>query len=163
MPMLRQVWSFIEAAAFALLIGLFALMIAACTAQVISRYLFASPLIWSEELARYLFIWIGFLSSWLAWKHRAHIALDAVTMLFGPRVVAVSRRIVEAVILAFCLYTLPSSLTIMGLTHAQPSAVLELPMSYVYASYTVMVVMIALDIVIGWVSPAPAAPRHVEA
>jgi TRAP-type C4-dicarboxylate transport system permease small subunit len=161
--MLRQIWSYVETAALVLLIALFAAMIGTCSAQVIWRYLFSDPLIWSEELARYLFIWIGFLSSWLAWKHRAHIALDAVTMLSGPRIRAFSQRLVEAIILAFCLYTLPSSLTVVDLTHAQPSAVLELPMSVVYASFTVMIVLIAVDIVVGWVSPAPAAATHVEA
>ena len=29
------------------------------SAQIICRYVFTSPLIWSEELSRYLYVWIA--------------------------------------------------------------------------------------------------------
>lgn len=151
----RKVWSSVERLVLWLLIALFVAMIAACLAQVIWRYIFANPLVWSEELARYLFIWISYLSAWLAWKYRAHIALDAVTMLAPPRILKLSVWLVEAIILAFCLYTLPAGFQIVSLTQWQPSAVLELPMSYVYVAYSLMAVMIAADILVGWISPAP--------
>ncbi len=158
--MLRRLWTGVETLALAALIALFVAMIVACTLQVIWRYAFDSPLVWSEELAKYLFIWVGYLSSWLAWKYRAHIALGAVTMLGGDRLRRISNLIVEVIILAFCLYTIPPSLKIVSLTHLQPSAALQLPMSFVYAAYLVMIVLIALDILVGWLSPAPVATTH---
>lgn len=39
--------------------------------QVIMRYVFQHPLTWSEELARYIFVWIALLGS--AWCGRNHI------------------------------------------------------------------------------------------
>jgi TRAP-type C4-dicarboxylate transport system permease small subunit len=162
--MLRRLWTGVETLALAVLIALFVAMVIACTVQVIWRYIFDSPLVWSEELAKYLFIWVGFLSSWLAWKYRAHIALGAVTMLGGERLRRISNWIVEAIVLAFCLYTIPASLTIVSLTHLQPSAALQLPMSVVYAGYLAMIVLIALDILVGWFSPTPiATTNHSEA
>jgi TRAP-type C4-dicarboxylate transport system permease small subunit len=156
-----RIWGFIERMMLALLVGLFAAMVIACTAQVIWRYLFNDPLVWSEELARYLFIWISYISAWVAWKSRSHIALDAVTYINSPVMNAWTGRIVEVLVLGYCLYTLFAGFQIVGITHSQPSAVLELPMSVVYAGYSAMALLIAGDILVGWLSGArrDAAPQ----
>ena len=149
---IARVWTFIERMVLAALVGLFASMVVACTAQVIWRYLFNDPLVWSEELARYLFIWISY---------RSHIALDAVSYLNSPAMNAWTNRIVEVLVLGYCLYTLLASFHIVGITHSQPSAVLELPMSVVYAAYSAMALLITGDILVGWLSAArrEVAPR----
>jgi TRAP-type C4-dicarboxylate transport system permease small subunit len=158
-----RIWGFIERMVLAVLVGLFAAMVIACTAQVIWRYLFNDPLVWSEELARYLFIWISYISAWVAWKSRSHIALDAVTYLNSPAMNAWTGRIVEVLVLGYCLYTLLASFQIVGITHSQPSAVLELPMSVVYGGYSAMALLITGDILVGWLSGArpDAAPQSL--
>ncbi len=40
------------------------------------RYILLSPLSWSEELARYLMIWLAFLSSGIALKKGEHIGVE---------------------------------------------------------------------------------------
>jgi TRAP-type C4-dicarboxylate transport system permease small subunit len=156
-----RTWRGLQRIAEAFLVMLVVAMTIACVAQVIWRYLFDDPLTWSEELARYLFIWIGYLSAWLAWKHRAHIALDAVSYLNRPQLERACARIVEVLVLAFCIYTFHVNFTLLALTHSQPSAVLEIPMSYIYAGYSAMAALISLDIIFGWLyggtlRPAPA-------
>lgn len=156
-----RIWRGLQRIAEAFLVMLVVAMTIACVAQVIWRYLFDDPLTWSEELARYLFIWIGYLSAWLAWKHRAHIALDAVSYLNRPQLERACARIVEVLVLAFCIYTFHVNFTLLALTHSQPSAVLEIPMSYIYAGYSAMAALISLDIIFGWLyggtlRPAPA-------
>ena len=47
------------------LIGLMVALVAAVSWQVISRYVFASPSSWTEEVARFLMIWIGLHQEWL--------------------------------------------------------------------------------------------------
>ena len=37
----------------------------AIVVQVIMRYLFKSSLSWSEELARYVFVWMTFITGWM--------------------------------------------------------------------------------------------------
>lgn len=44
-------------------------------AQVIMRYVFASPFVWAEEAARYLLIWISCLGSAYAVKKNMHISV----------------------------------------------------------------------------------------
>ena len=44
--------------------------------QVVCRYVLNSPLVWSEELARYLFVWIGLVGAGAAVRTGAHFGLD---------------------------------------------------------------------------------------
>ncbi len=43
--------------------------------QVIARYIFEAPLSWSEELARFILIWLSMLSAAYAFKTKSHFAL----------------------------------------------------------------------------------------
>lgn len=162
--MLLKFWTGVEWLARGLLCALLSTMVIVCLGQVISRYVFNDPLTWSEELARYLFVWVGYLSAWFAWTKRAHIALDAVTYLRLPALERACGRIVEALVLAYCGWTLYACLGFLSLTNNQPSAVLDVPMSYVYAGYAAMCVLIIGDILIGWAygarQPSPAVPQE---
>ena len=53
-------------------------------AQVIARKFF-EPLVWSEELARYLFIWVAFLGGVIAHQRRSHIHISLVVDRAGPK------------------------------------------------------------------------------
>ncbi|SCW55158.1 TRAP transporter small permease [Ancylobacter rudongensis] len=162
--MLLKFWTGVEWLARAVLCALLSTMVIVCLGQVISRYVFNDPLTWSEELARFLFVWVGYLSAWFAWTKRAHIALDAVTYLRVPALERACGRIVEALVLVYCGWTLYACLGFLRLTSNQPSAVLDVPMSTVYAGYAAMCVLIIGDILIGWAygprQPSPAVPQE---
>jgi TRAP-type transport system small permease protein len=140
----------IEGLAEAFLVLLVAAMTVACLAQVIWRYAFDSPLIWSEELARYLFVWIGYLGAWVAWKRGQHIALDAIQFIRSKALHQISARFSEAVVLLFCLYSAWGNIELLSITGDQPSAVLEIPMLWVYLAHSVMATLISADILIRW-------------
>ena len=55
---------------------LFGVIVCVMFAQVVFRYIFNNSLSWSEELIRYLFVWLTFLGGALAIKTRTHIAVD---------------------------------------------------------------------------------------
>lgn len=52
--------------------------------NAILRYLFNSGIVWSEELARYLFVWLVFLGAVLAYRDKEHIIVD-ILILNVPR------------------------------------------------------------------------------
>ncbi len=66
-------------AAFRILCGtaiiLFIGMCGLVLLQVIARKFF-EPLVWSEELARYIFIWVAFLGWVIATRHKSHIRIS---------------------------------------------------------------------------------------
>jgi len=45
-------------------------------AQVISRYVFSFPVMWSEEMGRYIFIWLSYLGGAFALKEKRHLFVD---------------------------------------------------------------------------------------
>ena len=53
--------------------------------QVLFRYIFHLSLAWSEELARYLFLWLGALASAYAFKTKSHFALTFLVDRLGGR------------------------------------------------------------------------------
>ena len=64
----------IDVAAIAVFTGIFLCVFM----QVILRYVFDSPMTWSEELARYLFIWCAFLGWVIASRRNGHLAMTFV-------------------------------------------------------------------------------------
>ncbi|PAV28351.1 hypothetical protein CIL05_17095 [Virgibacillus profundi] len=55
-------------------------------AQIISRYFFESPLVWSEELAILMMVWITFLGSVLILDKFEHISVDFLVNQFNERI-----------------------------------------------------------------------------
>ena len=55
------------------------------TAQIIARRFMGTSIAWSEEMCRYLFIWMGFLSISHSVRAKSIIKLDIVELLLPPR------------------------------------------------------------------------------
>lgn len=71
-----RVWWLYDRSLEALVVLMMAAMVMIMAAQVVARYVFTNPFVWAEEISAYLFIWVVFLGSGLAFQRRAHIALD---------------------------------------------------------------------------------------
>lgn len=76
-----------------------ALIVVLAFAQVLARYVWRQPLVWSEELATYLFIWLSMLGAAAAVHTRGHYGLDLVLKgLPGP-----ARSVAEGFALIVCM------------------------------------------------------------
>jgi TRAP-type C4-dicarboxylate transport system permease small subunit len=104
--------------------------------QVVMRYVFQNSLVWSEELARYIFIWLIYLGLSYGAKMMKHIKIDAALSLFPktarPYVVILG----DILFLAFALFIIATSLEIVQkqLILGQTSPALQVPMWTVYAA-----------------------------
>lgn len=117
-----------------LLVTLLSLMSLIIFVQVIMRYLMRNSLSWSEELARYLFIWSIYLAVSYAAKERKHIKIDAALYLFPKRCRPYIRIIGDIIVLCFAgfiIYTSAMLIQKIGML-GQVSAALSIPMKYVY-------------------------------
>jgi TRAP-type C4-dicarboxylate transport system permease small subunit len=78
------------------------IMLLVLTAQIFSRYLLNRPLIWSEEMARYIFVWVAFIGASFGVRHKSHITLD----FFVDRMPVGVQRVLGIVlnILAICAF-----------------------------------------------------------
>ncbi|WP_034886289.1 TRAP transporter small permease [Gillisia sp. JM1] len=118
------------------LVFLLVLMVIAVLWQVFSRYVLNSPSSFTEELARYLFIWIGILGAAYAAGQQTHLAIDILPPKLDP-VNRVRLRIgINTLIILFCATVLVvggGNLVYVNYELGQSSAALNLPLSYVYS------------------------------
>lgn len=100
--------------------------------QVVARYALANSLSWSEELGKYIFVWITFLGMAAAFQSKAHIALDILVSILPAkpsRALSILNTLLVALVgLALAI----GGLSLMKFGMNQRSAALGLPMYYVY-------------------------------
>ncbi|OOF88966.1 C4-dicarboxylate ABC transporter permease [Rodentibacter ratti] len=82
---------------------LFLVIFCILIAQILSRQIFHSPLIWSEELAKLLFVYVGMLGISVAVRKQEHVYIDFLTNLMPTKVRKISNTFVQLVIFA-CIF-----------------------------------------------------------
>jgi TRAP-type C4-dicarboxylate transport system permease small subunit len=127
MPRLVDISRRINRAAEWSLAGIGLVMVVVVAAQVFCRYVLNHSLFWSEELARYLLVWLTFLGATVAYHRRAHPSIDMLKSRVGP---TVGRLMAIAGYLAALLFF--GVLTVYGLqfahfVRAQISPALQIP------------------------------------
>ena len=101
-------------------------------AGVVGRYVFHYPLIWSDELASMLFLWLAMLGSAIAFQRGEHMRMTAVVSKVGPGARAFLDALATAAALAFLLLILPHALE-----YAREEAVILTPAMEVQNSWRV--------------------------
>lgn len=75
--------------------------IAVLSAGIVGRYVFRSPIIWSDELAGILFLWLAMLGSVIAFQRGEHMRMTAIVGVLSAEVRAFLDVIAAAASLAF--------------------------------------------------------------
>lgn len=116
--------------------------------QVIFRYVIQHSLSFSEELARYMFIWSAFVGSALALKNRSHVSIEIIVANL-PRVLK-KRALAVSNALSFVFYAAMFVFgTVMSFENAaQTSPAMGLSMAYVYLSVPVAGFILMANVVV---------------
>jgi len=104
--------------------------------QVFSRFILGSPSSYTEELSRYLLIWIGVLGAAYAYKTKAHLGLDLFVEKLPAELKHYALVLIEILVLLFATLVMVYgglSLMILTLELKQTSAALGLQMGWVYS------------------------------
>jgi len=133
--------------------------------EVILRYTMGETLVITEELSRYLMVWIAFLGAVLLMRERGHIAAEGLGGWLGPlgrRVIAVVADLLSLVFLLTLtwagLQTLPGQLD-------QYLTTINIPIFWFYLAIPVGSGLMAFAIVarlLGFDDPAPPTPPVPE-
>lgn len=109
-------------------------MVVVMGVQVVARYIFNSSLSWSEELLRYLFIWLAFIGMSYCVKKGSHMRIDIVEQLV-PSVKSTLIVIGDLCFLIFAAYMIgPGFSAIEKLKDSgQTSPAAGIPMYIVYS------------------------------
>lgn len=103
--------------------------------QVFTRFVLKNPSSFTEELARYLLIWVGLLGASYAAGKKMHLAIDVVVNRFGSKSRMYAEYLIQIFILLFALLVLVIGgirLVAITLTLNQISAALQVKLGYVY-------------------------------
>ncbi|MDZ5783921.1 TRAP transporter small permease [Marinococcus luteus] len=131
-----------------LLIVLSTVMLGIIGVQIFMRFILGSSLGWSEELARYCFIWLVFVGVSYGVKKQRHIKVDVVLLLLKEKGKVVLNMVSNIIFLLFAIsiaiYGLGISLQIFGWGQLSPS--LGAPMGAVYLAAPVGMLLTAIRI-----------------
>ncbi|MBQ7607897.1 MAG: TRAP transporter small permease [Desulfovibrionaceae bacterium] len=101
--------------------------------QVITRYCFGWTPSFGEELARYLFVWIVFLSLPLVAKTGGHMCIETITSRVHGRTLQILNILADLFSLAFLSIMVWCGLEMVERTSFQTSPAMMIPMSWVYS------------------------------
>ncbi|MCM4158186.1 TRAP transporter small permease [Gramella sp. AN32] len=117
------------------LVFLLGVMVLAVLWQVFSRYVMQSPSSITEELARYLLIWIGILGAAYAAGQQDHLAINLLEEKLNKQNRKRLKIGIDLLIIFFCVTVLViggGNLVYVNYDLGQTSAALEIPLYIVY-------------------------------
>ncbi|WP_200978758.1 TRAP transporter small permease [Echinicola sp. 20G] len=117
------------------LIVIMALMVINVTWQVLSRYVFMSPSSFTDELARFLLIWLGMLGAAYVAGHNEHLAIDILPSKLTGKAKNNLMVFIHMIIIGFAVPVMifgGSNLVYITYMLGQKSTTLQIPLAYVY-------------------------------
>ncbi len=118
-----------------LMVASVAILMVPITMQVISRYTaLIPPYIWTEELSRFVFIWMVMLGAMIAVRDGTHFDVDVWPKL-KPRPNAMLRIATNLLVLVFALVYVYWGIEFVQFGWNQSSELAELPMTYIFIAW----------------------------
>lgn len=122
--------------------------------QVLFRYFFLQPLHWTEETARFLFIWVALLGAAVAFKDRTHFAITMFVQGL-PAPIRSAMQLIIALGTTFLLgVMIKEGWYLAEMNQIQESPAIGIPMSIPYAAIPVggalSIIFLWLDLLIHW-------------
>ena len=108
------------------------IIVAIVTAEVTLRYLFSHSMIFTEELSRYLMVWIVFLGSALAIRDGSHIRIQILVNRLGPRLQQIVKLAAYALIIAFLIFITIEGVKILPRQLQQMCITIDISLFYFY-------------------------------
>ncbi|MCD6297002.1 MAG: TRAP transporter small permease [Deltaproteobacteria bacterium] len=132
MSLLKTIAKWLDRLVVYTVIVLLVSMVVTTSAGVFWRYILNSALSWSEELGRFLLVWVSFLGAALATYRGAHIGINVIFDMLPPHVQLWLSRIVDFMIIIFMGSILLNGVKILPIVHVRVAPTLFIHMSTPY-------------------------------
>lgn len=121
-----------------------AIIVTLTLAQIVFRYFFDSPILWSEELSRLMVVWMTFIgAAVVCWQGR-HLSVDVLVVHMPKGVQKVLRIVNQFLALGFLSILMWKSLRIVKFENFQEMSVLPLPAGTVRLAATVGAILMII-------------------
>jgi TRAP-type C4-dicarboxylate transport system permease small subunit len=101
--------------------------------QFFTRYVLNNSLAWTEEIARYLLMWVTFVGAAVAMRRGTHIAVEVAQLFLPEPIVRVLNFVIDVLVLGFVALLCWFSVAITERMQIQTMTVFPWPMSIVYS------------------------------
>jgi TRAP-type transport system small permease protein len=126
---------------------LMAFLVVVVVASVLFRYILLSPLTWSEEVGRYVMIWLGFLAASIAVRQGLHVGVEFVVQWVRPGLAAWLRGLARAATIAFLLIVTGYGFVLVPGLWEQWSPVMDIRMTWPYLAIPVGGLLMLIQLV----------------
>ena len=127
--------------------GLVAVILILMAAQVVARYVFRSPIPWSEEVACFAFVWLAFIGGALVAGEGKLLTVDVVSAFLGRRGRLAVECLTAAAVAACCLLMVAGGAPFVRRLGAIASPAAGIPRRWWYLASAVGLSLIALHAV----------------
>ncbi len=126
-------------------IVIFSIMLISVVMQVLFRYVLKTPLIWIEEITRFLLIWAVFIGSVVAQKKVVHPRVDFVIDLLPKRLAKKVNIFLDLIVLLFCISMLYYGFQLALVLKNLYTPTLGISLFYLYISIPVTATAMAVN------------------
>jgi TRAP-type C4-dicarboxylate transport system permease small subunit len=117
--------------------------------QVIFRFVIHVPFPWSEEIARYMMIWMGMVGAFLALRHGRHIGVSIFVDRLPPSWKAMVTILVQVVTMGFLCIVVRYGMALAIFNRTQLSPAMQIPMIIPYMAIPVGAALMILELLRG--------------
>jgi TRAP-type C4-dicarboxylate transport system permease small subunit len=143
-----KVLGLIRRANEAVVIVIFAVMSSVVFFQVVARYVFNAPPSWSEEIARYLQVWMVMLASATCMQRGQHITITYITDVLPAPLERALGVLINLVVITYLLIVIWYSGELMRAASLQRTPATNLPMLAVYLSVLIGTILILFESIV---------------
>ena len=137
-----------------IIIVLMLVMTVTVSLQIVFRYVFNVPLAWSEEMARFSFVWVSFFGASALMRVREHINVSVFVDRFPPRLRTVAVFLANICALICVYFFLVGGIALTTNEWRQLAPAMEIPMGWVYLVIPISTGLMAIWIVIQTIEAA---------
>ena len=133
---MKQIRSQLDKIVELLLVSILSAMVINVLWQILTRYFSASPSSFSDELARYLMIWLGLIGSAYVSGKNEHVSIDYFLKKLNHKKRVLLNRLIDFIILFFSFFVMiigGGHLVFVTIKLEQLSPSLQIPLGFVYS------------------------------
>ena len=130
--MMAQIEKYVLRSLEVILVAMLAGMVVMVFGNVVLRYGFNSGINVSEELSRYLFVWLTYIGAVVVMRENGHLGVDTVVGKLGDKGRLVCMVISDLIILVCCLMLIDGTWKQHEINSTMVAPVTGIKMSYVY-------------------------------
>ena len=127
-----------------ILVTMFSGMVLVIFYQVVMRYVFNNSSSWSEELGKFLFVWISWLGISIGARRREHIKISLLVDMMAFKAARITNMVTEGIVILISGMTAYYAYTLVLSQNSTPFAAIKISMSWGYLAVCIGCILMCI-------------------